>query len=58
MQEQKKLTSIVVVHTNFGEHGVILNLRLPQRWAVVRYQNQLSCTFNRASNKDNDLCNN
>jgi len=29
------------MHANFGKHGIVLNLRLPKRRAVVRKDDQL-----------------
>lgn len=40
------LTSIIMVYANFGKHGIVLDLRLPQWGAVVRDQYQLSCRVN------------
>ncbi len=35
------LTAAVVVHARFGEHGVVLDLRLPHGRAIVAHNNQL-----------------
>ncbi|MEJ4983597.1 hypothetical protein SKA94_15150, partial [Enterococcus faecium] len=36
------IASTIVVNTHFRQHSIILNLRLPERWAVVGNYNQLS----------------
>ena len=41
--KHKVLTSSVVVHGCLGKHGIVLNLCLPDRRAVVADKNQLSC---------------
>ena len=33
-----------VVDSGLGEHGVVLNLRLAQGWAVTRDQDELRCS--------------
>lgn len=40
------LTSIVMMNTNLGEHGIILDLRFPQGRTVVGNDNQLTYTWN------------
>lgn len=37
------VVSVVVVNSTLGEHGVVLNLRLAERRAVVGDDDQLSC---------------
>lgn len=39
-----QLTASVVVHASLGKHGVVLDLRLAHRWAVVADDHQLSYT--------------
>ncbi|MFS7929657.1 hypothetical protein Hanom_Chr04g00335141 [Helianthus anomalus] len=32
-----------MMNTNFGKHSIVLDFRLPQRRAIVRYDDQLAC---------------
>lgn len=38
---QINIVSAEMVDPNLGKHGVVFNLGLAERWAIVRYQNQL-----------------
>lgn len=44
VQQAQELTSSVVVHSCLGKHGVVLNLCLPDRRAVVADEDQLGCS--------------
>ena len=44
--ELRGLTSCVLVDSSLGKHGIVLNLRLPDWWAVVADDHQLCCTIN------------
>ena len=44
IQQAQELTSAVVVHSCLGKHGVVLNLCLPDRRAVVADEDQLGCS--------------
>lgn len=47
------LTSVVVVDSNFCQHSIILNLRLPERRAVVGNDNKLSCNLRKKNLETN-----
>ncbi|MFS7950053.1 hypothetical protein Hanom_Chr06g00578851 [Helianthus anomalus] len=34
-----------MMNPNFGKHSVVLDFRLPQGRTIVRYDNQLACSF-------------
>ena len=58
---QEVLTSTVVMHGCLGKHGIILDLCLPDRRAVVADQNQLGCATHRGISPINnksltDMC--
>ena len=44
-----------VVHGRFGEHGIILQLRLPERRAVASNEDKLGCCRRRIYRQQGDL---